>query len=224
MQKQSFLFLWDSTWPRVTKVYRIGIRYKSGWTSANRNLLYAKGDIFPNQTPWTFLPQTLLIHLSNITFLKWTCECGCIAIYRLHIFVLKNLHFHFSDCKANQQSLVNLIPVEDEERLPNGSSVLPVNATCQWNITAPVGKVVTVRIKLLVPHFSGSCSDEHVVIYDGPNNSSSVIAQYCNGPSSFFTFQFLSSGRSLFLETKTGHTSSRYRMRAYYRVLDFQGN
>ena len=173
------------------------------------------------KTPWTFLPQTLLIHLSNITFLKWTSECGCTAIYWLHISVLKNLHFYSSGCSANQQSLVNLIAVEDETHLPSGSFVLPVNATCQWNITAPVEKVV--RIKLSASYFSGSCSDEHVMIYDGPNNSSSIIAQYCNGTRPLNT-PFISSGRSLFLEAKTGHSSSRYGMLAYYRMLDFQGN
>ena len=139
-----------------------------------------------------------------------------------YIIVLKNFHFHFSDCKANQQSLVNLIPVEDEERLPNGSSVLPVNATCQWNITAPAGKVV--RIKLFVAYFSGFCSDEHVVIHDGPNNSSSIIAQYCNG-TPFWSTYFISSSRSLFLEAKTGHRSSPPSlMNVFYHMLDFQGN
>ena len=148
------------------------------------------------------------MHLINITFLKWTSECGCTTIYWLHI-VLKNLHFYFSGCSANQQSLVNL--VADRGRLPNGSSVLPVNATCQWNITAPVGKVVVIRV--LFARFSGSCSDEHFMIHDGPN----IIAQYCNGTRPRNT-AFISSGRSLFLEAKTGYSSSPYKMRTYYYI------
>ena len=97
-----------------------------------------------------------------------------------------------------------------------------MNATCQWNITAPVGKVV--RIKLLVVYFSGFCSDEHFMIHDGPNNSSNIIAQYCNGTPPWFTY-FISSGRSLFLEAKTGHRSSPPSiMIVGYHMLDFQGN
>ena len=95
-----------------------------------------------------------------------------------------------------------------------------MNATCQWNITAPAGKVV--GISTYVAYFSGSCSDEHVMIHDGRNNSSNIIAQFCNGTPPLL-FYFISSGRSLFLEAKTGHSSWRYIMTVYYRMLDFQG-
>ena len=96
-----------------------------------------------------------------------------------------------------------------------------MNATCQWNITAPVGKVVGIRVSLA--RFSGSCSDAHLMIHDGPSSASSIIAQYCNSTRRPNT-NLVSSGRSVFLEAKTGYSSSPYKMRVYYFMLDFQGN
>ena len=96
-----------------------------------------------------------------------------------------------------------------------------MNATCQWNITAPVGKVVTIRVS--VAKFPGSCSDEHLMIHDGPSSSSNNVEQYCNGSTLRPITYFVSSGRSLFLEAKTGYSSSPYKMRVYYHMLDFHG-
>ena len=61
------------------------------------------------------------------------------------------------------------------------------------------------------------------MIYDGPDsNPSSIIAQYCNRTRHLFA-KFFSSGRSLFVEVKTGHPSSP-KMTMRYQMLDFQGN
>lgn len=114
-----------------------------------------------------------------------------------------------------------MVAAEGEERLPeNISSWLPYNATCQWNITAPVGKVVKIR---LIAIFSGSCSDEYLKVYDGADESSNALLQYCNGTSSASVYFFISSGRSLFVEAKTAQPNATL-MSAYYHAVDFQGN
>ena len=102
-------------------------------------------------------------------------------------------------CTANQQSVVHLTATENSTRLLNGSSELPSNATCEWNITAPVGKVVRVEIKFVL--LNGPCEDEQARIFDGPGNSTDVIKTFCGMSSMEIYF---SSGRSFFLEAKTG--------------------
>ena len=107
---------------------------------------------------------------------------------------------------------------KDDARLPSGSSGLPANATCQWNLTAPVGKLISVDITLEPQDL---CDNEHFRIYDGPNNSSHIIKTFC-----FFAnsgIKVFSSGRSLFLEAKTEH-SSRPRFVVNYRAVDLQGD
>ena len=122
-------------------------------------------------------------------------------------------------CSANQQALVNLMATEDDARLPNGSLNLPANATCQWNLTAPVGKLISIDIYLVL---EDTCDNDHFRIYDGPNNSSHIIKTFCfvtnNG------IKFFSSGRSLFLEAKTGHSSRRRFVVVNYRAVDLQGD
>ena len=113
-----------------------------------------------------------------------------------------------------------MVAAEGEERLPeNVSSWLPYNATCQWNITAPVGKVVKIRLLAI---FRGSCNDEYLKVYDGADESSNVLLQYCNSTSTLVNF-FISSGRSLFLEAKTAQPNATL-MWVYYHAVDFQGN
>ena len=104
-------------------------------------------------------------------------------------------------------------------RLLNGSSELPSNATCQWSITAPVGKVLRVEINFVL--LNGSCEDEQARIFDGPGNSSDVIKTFC-GMSSSLEIYF-SSGRSFFLEAKTGWGSQPRFFVVDYQSVDLQG-
>ena len=97
---------------------------------------------------------------------------------------------------------------------------LPFNATCQWNITAPEGRVV--RISVYARSFHESCSASHVRVHDGPSGSSNLILDYCIS-SSIFRGYFFSSGRSLFLEAKTGISNYTAYLRVYYNAETFQG-
>ena len=115
-----------------------------------------------------------------------------------------------------------MIATENEQDL-NVSQLLPVNASCQWNITAPVGKVVRIEVResWLV---SGSCNDVYVKILDGPSSSSDLITMYCNdGVSYTFGSYFFSSGRFVFLELKTG-TGDDNELQVTYYAVPFQSN
>ena len=133
----------------------------------------------------------------------------------------KGGHFYFfsTACTANQQSVVHLTATENSTRLLNGSSELPSNATCEWNIAAPVGKVLRVEINFVF--LNGPCQDEQARIFDGPRNSSDVIKTFC-GMSSSLEIYF-SSGRSFFLEAKTGRSSQPRFFVVDYQSVDLQG-
>lgn len=99
---------------------------------------------------------------------------------------------------------------------------MPDNANCQWNITAPAGKVV--RIWINVTKFDRPCSEEYLRIYDGPSTSSNIIVQYCNGeifPIEDY-YYYYSTGSRMILDVKTGSNSSA-QMSVYYQATDFQG-
>ncbi|XP_067039505.1 cubilin-like isoform X3 [Acropora muricata] len=123
-------------------------------------------------------------------------------------------------CTANQQSLVHLTATENSTRLLNGSSELPSNATCRWNITAPVGKVLRVEINFVF--LNGPCEDEQARIFDGPGNSSDVIKTFCGMLSSLEIY--FSSGRSFFLEAKTGWGSQPRFFVVDYQSVDLQAH
>ena len=129
--------------------------------------------------------------------------------------------YFFSDCIANQQSTTSLTAPAFYESFPEGSKKLPFNAICQWNITAPVGKVVQIWVNKA--KFNNPCDGEYLRIHDGPRKSRDIIAEYCNGViSSKTSHYFYSTGRSLFLDVKTGVKNST-RLDVYYKAVDFQG-
>ena len=127
-------------------------------------------------------------------------------------------HFLSTACTANQQSVVHLTATESSTCLLNGSSELPSNATCQWNITAPVGKVLRVEIQFVL--LNRPCEDEQAWIFDGPGNSSDVIKTFCGMSSMEIYF---SSGRSFFLDPKTGQSSQPRFFKVYYQSVYLQG-
>ena len=116
-----------------------------------------------------------------------------------------------------------MIATENEQDL-NVSQLLPVNASCQWNITAPVGKVVRIKVEVRASSLSGSCNDVYIKILDGPSNSSDLITKYCtDGVSDTFGSYFFSSGRFVFLELKTG-TGDDNELQVTYYAVPFQSN
>ena len=146
--------------------------------------------------------------------LLYVHRCFCSLKAKKDIFILLSIA-----CAANQQSLVHLIATENSTRLLNGSSELPSNATCQWNITAPVGKVLRVDINFVL--LNGPCEDEHARIFDGPDNSSDVIKTFCGMSSSVGIY--FSSGRSFFVEAKTGQSSQPRFFVVDYQSVDLRG-
>ena len=136
--------------------------------------------------------------------------------------ICRNLNTCFLiGCSAHQQSATTLTANSFYEKVPKNST-LPDNANCQWNITAPAGKVV--RIWLNVTEFDRPCNEEYLRIYDGPSTSSNIIVQYCNEESSLIDSEhyYYSTGRRMFLVVKTGSNSSA-QMSVYYQATDFQG-
>ena len=126
---------------------------------------------------------------------------------------------YLAGCSANQQSLATLTA-------PNGTvpshhasaKPLPSNATCQWLIKAPQGKVL--RLEVRIATFTGSCDDQYLKIYDGPSASSKMIAEYCSKRRPFGDY-FISSNQNLWLEMKSGIWRSY--MSWSYQTLDKEG-
>ena len=136
---------------------------------------------------------------------------------------MTNSFLFSSGCSANQQSTTTLTAPSLYDFFPKPQSRrLPFNANCQWKITAPVGKVVKIWVNKA--RFNGPCNDEYLRIYDGPSKSSNILVQYCNGAiSSRLSLYFISTGRDMFLDVKTGITNST-RLSVYFQAEDFQGN
>ena len=133
-----------------------------------------------------------------------------------------NLPLHSSGCTANQRSTTTLVADKDRRLLENRTVFpLPSNSTCQWNITAPVGKVL--RIDVWTLDFGKPCDEEYLRIHDGPSESSNMLAEYClNGSRGSFD-KFLSSGRSVWIEAKRGLNNSHSHVQVYYSAIKFEG-
>ena len=131
-----------------------------------------------------------------------------------------NLTFHFSGCTANQSSTATLLATEDSCSLENVTFLLPFNSTCQWNITAPIGKVLSIDARIFL--FNKSCGDMYLKIHDGPSESSSIIAEYCLNVT-VSTIKFSSSGRSVWIEAKKGPLDSFGGFRISYQAIPFEG-
>ncbi|KAL9973802.1 hypothetical protein ACROYT_G020305 [Oculina patagonica] len=117
-------------------------------------------------------------------------------------------------CSANQQSSVTL--TETSGTIWNIMEWLPVNAKCQWILTAPVGQVFRIDLRALFR--SKPCSgDEYLRLYDGSSTASNLISEtICND--GVIASYFYSSGRSLLLELKTGPIVNTTRMSANYQA------
>ena len=140
-----------------------------------------------------------------------------------HIFDVRSLYF--SGCSANQHSSASVTAGKDERVLQNDTFLLPFNSTCVWNITAPEGQVVTIGI--FVFNFRMPCDKEYLRIHDGPAESSVILKEYCLNSSSsrdeLREYQFFSTGRSLWIETKKDLNNSTSGFRVSYKAMDFEG-
>lgn len=125
---------------------------------------------------------------------------------------------HLTGCTANDQSTITM--AGDNGTIPKTSGWLPLNATCQWNITANVNNVLRIYITV---SFQKPCSDNHLKIHDGPSDSSDIIAEFNCNSTPVNGIYFFSSGRSLWLEVKTGITENSTTMHVAYVAQEKQG-
>lgn len=108
--------------------------------------------------------------------------------------------FYFLACRENQQSTVTLTS-------SNGTispGYFPKNAVCNWILTAPIGSVFRISLKVYVNRRKLPCSGNYVKIYDGSGVGSYVMFEHdCSGKKDFSGY-FFSSDRHVLLEVKTG--------------------
>ena len=133
-----------------------------------------------------------------------------------------DLHFYFAVCSANQQSTVTLT-------VTNGTTInrlgyLPVNVVCYWIMTGPVGEVLRIQIIVYSPNNKKSpCYGSLVKIYDGNSTGSDVRAEHnCRSNVLSLTY-FISSGRTVLLEVKTGSVVNSTAIRLKYQALPKEG-
>ena len=99
--------------------------------------------------------------------------------------------------------------------------MVPVNAKCQWTITAPAGNVFKIDVKALFR--SKNCSDdEYLRVYDGSTNTSALVTELKCKDRTLISY-FYSSGRSLLLEVQTGAVVNSTKMVAEYQARVKQG-
>lgn len=122
-------------------------------------------------------------------------------------------------CSANQQSTTTL--TETRGIISSIKEWLPVNAKCQWTITAPAGNVCKIDVRALFR--SKNCSDnEYLRVYDGSNTTSALVAELKCKDRSLISY-FYSSGRSLLLEVQTGPVINSSKMVVEYQAHVKQG-
>ena len=80
-------------------------------------------------------------------------------------------------------------------------------------------------IDIIVFNLILPCDQEYLRIHDGPTESSEILVEYCLNRSrdDFRVYQLLSSGRSLWIETKKGINNSTSLFRVSYKAMDFEG-
>ncbi|XP_041670250.1 cubilin [Cheilinus undulatus] len=62
---------------------------------------------------------------------------------------------------------------------PNYPGTYPNNTHCEWTITAPRGRVVTVTFAQISIDDPGDCQNNFLKLYDGPDTSSGLVGPYC---------------------------------------------
>lgn len=62
---------------------------------------------------------------------------------------------------------------------PNFPGTYPNGSHCEWSITAPRGRLVTVTFAQIYIDDPGSCQNNYLKLYDGPDASSQPVGPYC---------------------------------------------
>uniref|UniRef100_A0A8C5PBH1 Cubilin n=1 Tax=Leptobrachium leishanense TaxID=445787 RepID=A0A8C5PBH1_9ANUR len=64
-------------------------------------------------------------------------------------------------------------------RSPNYPNIYPHNRVCEWRITVPLGRRVTLTINDLRLQDTQNCDSDYITVYNGFHNKSPVIAKLC---------------------------------------------
>lgn len=62
---------------------------------------------------------------------------------------------------------------------PNFPGTYPNSTHCEWSIAAPRGLAVTVTFAQISIDDPGSCQNNYLKLYDGPDASSQPVGPYC---------------------------------------------
>uniref|UniRef100_W5MX16 Cubilin n=1 Tax=Lepisosteus oculatus TaxID=7918 RepID=W5MX16_LEPOC len=71
---------------------------------------------------------------------------------------------------------------------PNYPGTYNNGTDCEWTITAPVGRVVTVTFFYINIDDPGDCQNNYLKLYDGPNSNTQPIGPYCGVETSIAPF------------------------------------
>ncbi|XP_075408563.1 cubilin [Tenrec ecaudatus] len=66
------------------------------------------------------------------------------------------------------------------------------NTHCEWTITAPAGRPVTVSFDYISIDDPGDCVQNYLILYDGPDAESPSIGPYCGADTEIVSFAFSS--------------------------------
>ncbi|CAH2282322.1 cubilin [Pelobates cultripes] len=64
-------------------------------------------------------------------------------------------------------------------RSPNYPNMYPHNRVCEWRITAPLGKRITLTLNDLRLEVTQNCASDSIAVYNGFQNQSPIIAKLC---------------------------------------------
>ncbi|XP_064410135.1 cubilin [Latimeria chalumnae] len=72
------------------------------------------------------------------------------------------------------------------------------NTDCEWTIVAPIGRVITVNFVFISIDDPGSCGNNYLKLYDGPDANSPPRGAYCGAETNIAPFT--SSGNHVFIK------------------------
>ncbi|XP_066579431.1 cubilin [Amia ocellicauda] len=81
---------------------------------------------------------------------------------------------------------------------PNYPGTYDNGTSCDWTITAPVGRVVTVTFVYISIDDPGDCENNYMKLYDGPNTSTPPVGPYCGEETNIAPFT--SSSHQVFIQ------------------------
>nr|XP_020016661.1 cubilin-like [Castor canadensis] len=81
---------------------------------------------------------------------------------------------------------------------PGYPDTYPNNTHCEWVITAPAGRIVTVSFFFISIDDPGTCIHNYLILYNGPDANSPPFGPYCGGDTSIAPF--VASSNQVFIK------------------------